>query len=335
MTRPIPTRAPSRPGRSGADPLSAPPAAEQSASPVAEGAAVAEPRPWSQSSAWRVWLGGLLSLAALAVVVSAALATGNSAGGPVVVVERLSGASTTLLQAIATGLPAGYAFGAGMVAAVNPCGFALLPAYLGLYLGADTRPGGWRAIPRALAVSGVVTLSFVLLFGTAGLVLSAATSAVAVYFPWAGLVVGVLLVLASGRMLAGRPVYATFGNRLADRMGAAARREGLWGYAAYGLAYGLASLGCTLPIFLTVVGSALVVRGFLAGLLEFLLYGLGMGFLLGVLTLVAAGFKLGALAPVRAFTRYANPASAALLLVTGAYVAYYWLTLGGLIGRLP
>src|SRR5215470_450555 len=134
MSRPIPARAPSPPAsRSGAHPL----------------------------SRARVWLGGLLSLAALAVVVSAALATGTSAGGPVVFVERLSGASTTLLQAVATGLPAGYAFGAGMVAAVNPCGFALLPAYLGLYLGAEGRPGGWRAIPRALAVSGVVTLSFV------------------------------------------------------------------------------------------------------------------------------------------------------------------------------
>ena len=88
-------------------------------------------------------------------------------------VERLSRASTTLLQGVAVTLPVGYGFGAGMVAAVNPCGFALLPAYLGLYLGTgDTRVGG-RAIPRALAVSAMVTLSFVLLFGAVGLLLSA------------------------------------------------------------------------------------------------------------------------------------------------------------------
>jgi cytochrome c biogenesis protein CcdA len=249
-------------------------------------------------------------------------------------VERLSGTSTTLLDAVATALPVGYAFGAGMVAAVSPCGFAMLPAYLGLYLGAGDAPRGWRSISRALIVSAVVTLSFVLLFGAAGLVLSAATSAVTAYFPWAGLAVGVLLLLTAGRMVAGRPIYGSLGDRLAARMGAAARRGGLWGYAAYGLAYGLASLGCTLPIFLTVVGSALVVHGFLAGLLEFLLYSLGMGFVLGALTIAAAGFKQGALAPVRTLTRYASPASALLLLVTGAYVVYYWLTLGGLIARL-
>jgi hypothetical protein len=112
-------------------------------------------------------------------------------------------------------------------------------------------------------------------------------------------------------------VAGSLGDRLAARMGAAARRGGLGGYAAYGLAYGLASFGCTLPIFLTVVGSALVVHGFLAGLLEFLLYSLGMGFVLGALTIAAAGFKQGALAPVRTLTRYASPASALLLLVTG------------------
>ena len=28
-----------------------------------------------------------------------------------------------------------FAFGAGMVALINPCGFALLPAYLGMFLG--------------------------------------------------------------------------------------------------------------------------------------------------------------------------------------------------------
>src|SRR5262249_7320253 len=113
-----------------------------------------------------------------------------------------------------------------------------------------------------------------------------------------------------------------------------ARRRGPWGYAAFGLAYGLASLGCALPVFLTVVGSALVLHGFLAGLLEFLLYGLGMGAVMAMLTLAMALFKGAALGTARRLVRIVNPASAALLLATGAYVVYYWLTLGGLLERL-
>ena len=157
----------------------------------------------------RAWLGVLTSIAAFALAVGAALATGAGAGQPTALVERLSVVSTTLLDSVASALPIGYAFGAGMVAAVNPCGFALLPAYLGLYLGAEAGPRGWSTVPRALMVSGVVTLSFVLLFGAAGLVVSTASSATAAYFPWVGLVVGVLLVLATGHIDRGTPDLRT------------------------------------------------------------------------------------------------------------------------------
>ncbi len=282
----------------------------------------------------RAWLGALVSVAALAVAFGSALVTGTALSQPTALVERLSGGSATLLDAVGSALPVGYAFGAGMVATVNPCGFALLPAYLGIYLGVGDESRGWSAVPRALTVSCVVTLSFVLLFGAAGLVVSAATSTAVAYFPWVGLVVGVLLVLAAGRLVAGRPIYGDLGDRLADRMGAAARRSGPWGYAAFGVAYGLASLGCTLPVFLTVVGSALVVHGFMAGLLEFALYGLGMGVVMAALTLAVALFSGAALGRARRLARLVNPASAALLLATGSYVVYYWLTLGGLLGRL-
>ena len=34
-------------------------------------------------------------------------------------------------------LPLGFAFTVGLVATLNPCGFIMLPAYLGLYIGTD------------------------------------------------------------------------------------------------------------------------------------------------------------------------------------------------------
>jgi cytochrome c biogenesis protein CcdA len=85
-------------------------------------------------------------------------------------------------------LPVGYAFGAGMVAAVNPCGFAMLPAYLSLYLGAQeegfaNRPVLFRFL-RALLVGAVVSSGFVLLFGLAGSVISAGGNALLTAMPW-------------------------------------------------------------------------------------------------------------------------------------------------------
>jgi cytochrome c biogenesis protein CcdA len=49
------------------------------------------------------------------------------------------------LSSLTGALPVGLAFGAGMIAAVNPCGFAMLPAYLSLYLGAEESDFGKRS----------------------------------------------------------------------------------------------------------------------------------------------------------------------------------------------
>src|SRR5258708_906767 len=239
--------------------------------------------------------GVLASLLTLGAAVGLALLTGSRIGPITGGVESASFASAAAIRSLSGALPLGYAVGAGMVAAVNPCGFAMLPSYLGLYLGAGdgshtTEHLSGRII-RAVRISGTLSGSFMLLFGTAGVVLSLASSAVAHYFPWAGLAVGVLLVLVAGRMLAGGTLYSSIGERMADRMQDSVRRPGLRGYFAYGLAYGLASLSCTLPIFLAVVSSALVVNGLLAGVVQVLPYAPRIGLGISRLTLGGALFK--------------------------------------------
>ncbi|HLQ35550.1 MAG TPA: cytochrome c biogenesis protein CcdA, partial [Chloroflexota bacterium] len=239
----------------------------------------------------------------------------------------------------ALALPLTYAFGAGMVSAVNPCGFAILPAYVGFYLGAqgprDARGRVPQRLFRALWVSAAVTAGFVLLFGAAGLVLSVATTAVARYFPWMALAVGVLLVLVGGSMLTGRTLHTNLGEQLADRMGPAARQKGARGYLAYGLAYAAASLSCQLPVFLAVVASALTAGGFLGATLQFVLFALGMGLAITVLTVATAFVESAGLLRVRRAVRYVQPVSAGLLLLGGAFIIYYWLTVGGLLGGTP
>lgn len=277
----------------------------------------------------------LVTVLALGSVVFAAILTGASVGPITGGVESASSGSATVLGRIVAAVPVGYAVGAGMVAAFNPCGFAMLPSYLGLYLGtageSETSHRLGSRFLGALRVGGTVSLSFVLLFGVAGLVLSLATATIARSLPWLALAVGVVLVLVAGRVLAGAPLYVSFGERLAARMEARTRDVGLPGYFAYGLAYGLASLSCTLPIFLAVVGSALARSGFLAGALQFVLYALGMGLVICVLTLGVALFKQAAVRWARAVLPYVQPLSAVLLLGAGAYIVYYWLTVGGLL----
>jgi cytochrome c biogenesis protein CcdA len=91
----------------------------------------------------------------------------------------------------------------------------------------------------------------------------------------------------------------------------------------------LSSLGCTLPLFLTVVGIGLA-RGGIAGALgQLVLYALGMSAVVSVLTILVALFGRGVLARAHGAGRVLQPVSAVLLLATGGYIVYYWLSAGG------
>jgi len=266
----------------------------------------------------------------LSVAVLGALRSGS--GGLAVAVSTLAGGAGDALQGAGSALPLGYAFVVGMVSAVNPRGFALLPTYLGLYLGtsaADRR--SWPAqLIRTVLISLTMTGSFVLLFGAAGVVLEAAGAIVGPLLPWLSITVGVLLVLAGGRLIAGGSLTASPAERLADSFGStAAGHVGLPGYAAYGFAFALSSLGCTLPLFLSVVGTGISDAHVLQ---DVLLYALGMGSVVLILTLLVAIVGRGVFAHIRGTGRMLQPLGALLLLATGGYIVYYWLSAGGIRG---
>jgi cytochrome c-type biogenesis protein len=243
-------------------------------------------------------------------------------------VSDIQAALSELLSGLAAALPFGLAFGAGMVAAVNPCGFAMLPAYLSLYLGTEERGFAERSAPRralrALAVGCLVSSGFVVLFVLAGGVVSAGGTLLIEAMPVLGVLVGeALVVLGVWMVLAGRAPYTAILGRLAARVGDP-RSVGVRGFFMFGLAYGTASLGCTLPAFLAVVGSGFAAGGMVAGAARSVGYGLGMASVLVTLTVALAFFKEGLLKRLRGTLPYVQTASAILLILAGAYVIFYW-----------
>ena len=279
--------------------------------------------PASLRSPGRTWLAASITVAALALAVAAGTASSLVGWGPLFFLAKVSARISGVLLLLGAKVPLLYAFAAGMVASVNPCGFALLPAYLGLYLGDDRGTG--RPVARAVVVSATVTASFVLLFGLFGILARPAASAVASSLPWIGAAVGTCLILLGGVLASGRQWNVSLAPRAAGRFSATARGRGIAGYAAYGTAYGLASLGCALPIFLGVVGTSLQLHGIVDAAGQFVLYGIGMGVVLTAVTLATAWFGAGFPRKLRAAGRYSGWASAILLWLAGAYVVYYWL----------
>ncbi len=238
------------------------------------------------------------------------------------------------MNALAILLPFGYSFGAGMVSTVNPCGFSLLPAYLSLYLGGedgDATPsrflfrGG-----KALLIGTAVTLGFTVLFSFVGVIIWAGGYILMQYLPWLGLFVGAVLASLGLFLLAGKSVYASLPARLANLIGNPTS-QGFNTYCLFGIGYGMASLGCTLPVFLVVVGSAIKSQGFSGGLFQFVSYSLGMGAVLTALVLSFALFKGGLTIYLQRALPYMGRVAGALLLLSGSYQVHYWLTKGGLL----
>lgn len=286
---------------------------------------------------WSV-IGPLVALVgALGFAVIGALITGSDIGLVVGSVEGASASSGNFLDRASTLFPLGFAFSAGMVSSVNPCGFAMLPAYLGLYLGDSGNDGDERGVAsrlqRAVLVGATVTAGFVVMFAIVGVPIGLGARGIVAAFPWVGLSIGVLLAIVGAYILSGGNLYNNVAMRLSARMGNA-NNNSIRGYFTFGLAYGTASLSCTLPIFLAVIGGTFTADTFLDTLLQFLLYGFGMGTVILMLTVgmaVARGAMVGGL---RRVLPYVGTISAVMLLVSGAFIVYYWLTIGELLERI-
>ena len=258
----------------------------------------------------------------------------NSAVGGIL---DASSSSSNFLGDFGDVLPFGFAFAAGMVSTVNPCGFMMLPAYLGLYVGThgeeEQKLSLTQRLAKASVVSVAVGLGFVVLFGTAGIVISAGAQSIVDIFPWVGLGVGAVLTLAGGYIMAGGKLYTAFATQTASKIGDP-RDASLKGYFLFGLSYATASLSCTLPIFIALISSSLATGNFIDAAGQFLVYALGMSFVITMLTLSLALAQNQVSQALRKVLPHTNMISSVLLLVAGGYIVFYWLTEGGLADKI-
>jgi cytochrome c biogenesis protein CcdA len=216
----------------------------------------------------------------------------------------------------------GLALAAGMVAALNPCGFAMLPAYLTLVVrGEGADPSRTAAVGRALAATAAMALGFLAVFGVFGLLTVPVANVVQRYLPYATIVIGVLLValgiwLAAGRELTWNPV----GSRW--RWAPTARLGSMFGY---GVGYAIASLSCTIGPFLAVTGSTLRSGSVANGVLVYAAYAAGLALVVGVLAVGIALTSTALIDRMRRLLPYVNRISGVVLIAVGLYVGYYGL----------
>lgn len=216
----------------------------------------------------------------------------------------------------------GLALAAGMVAALNPCGFAMLPAYLTLVVrGEDAVPGRTAAVGRALVATAAMALGFLAVFGLFGLLTVPVATAVQRYLPYATIVIGICLVALGIWLLVGRELsWGVVG--LDWRWAPTARLGSMFGY---GVGYAIASLSCTVGPFLAVTGSTLRTGSVADGFLVYTAYAAGLALVVGVLAVGIALTRTALVDRLRRLLPYVSRISGAVLISVGVYVGYYGL----------
>lgn len=218
-----------------------------------------------------------------------------------------------------------FAFGAGMLSTVNPCGFAMLPAFLAYYIGRDDTaagsagPGLLRRALSGLGAGALVSLGFAGIFTLTGLLVAFGLRSIIGAVPWVAVLIGVLLAGTGIAMLAGRRVGLSLNSNRLNRPG-----RGPGSMIAFGAAYAVASLSCTLAVLLAVIAQALAANSITALVSVFAAYAGGASMVLILLALSSA-LASGALAKgLHRASRYLPRVAGGVLVLSGAYLVAYW-----------
>lgn len=217
-----------------------------------------------------------------------------------------------------------FAYGAGLLSTVNPCGFALLPAFLAVSVGQDRGAGQQGIMLRFLhgmTIGLALSAGFAAVFVTAGILLAVGLHSLITVVPWLAVGIGAVLALVGLALLSGRHIGLSIGSGTTRRVAGGSLRRVL----LFGMGYAVASLSCTLAVFLAVIAQALatanVVR--LAGV--FAAYGAGAASVLTTLAVSAAVAEGVVSRAIRRVIPIAGRLGGILLILSGAYLVAYWL----------
>jgi cytochrome c biogenesis protein CcdA len=222
----------------------------------------------------------------------------------------------------------GLGFAAGLVAAVNPCGFAMLPAYLLLVVRGEQnskRTSLLGGVGRALGATAGMALGFFTVFGVFGALTISAATTVQRYLPYATVVIGVVLVALGIWLLSGRELTVLTPRPLGPRWAPKQQGSRIVGMYGYGISYAIASLSCTIGPFLAVTAAGLRSGSIVTGVSIYLAYVAGLTLVVGVLAVAAATASSALADRLRRILPFINRIGGALLVLVGLYVGYYGL----------
>lgn len=208
-------------------------------------------------------------------------------------------------------------FAAGVFATFNPCGFAMLPAYLTILLGSSQKKvAPARLVLRALQFSTLMSLGVISVFALFAAVIFPFSTSIQRYLPIVTISIGLALIFLGIATLFGKAIFIK--KLWSPNTAPSMRSKNLY---LYGVTFALGSVSCTIGPLLAATSKSLNL-GLIATLKTYLIYAIGMSATILILALVAL-FSQAALGKVRSSIGIIEKISAIFLIAVGFYLIVF------------
>lgn len=215
-----------------------------------------------------------------------------------------------------------FGFVAGVGAFFAPCAFALFPGYISYYL--TSVGAGRETVGRSLALGLSCAGGSALFFALTGAAITLIGGAISPYLIATKPAIAIAVVLL-GVVLVADVRLPSFGLPL-GRLGAGLPPAA--GLFLYGFGYALASTGCTLPIYVSIIVLPLTSGYSAAALLTFASFAAAMATMMLVTSLLVGLARASLLQRLQTSTVWIKRISGVVLIAAGLYLGYYYVTAG-------
>jgi len=208
-------------------------------------------------------------------------------------------------------------FAAGVFATFNPCGFAMLPAYMTMLVNSSTKQVTPTQLAlRAIQFASLMSLGVISVFAVFAAVIFPISTSVQKYLPIVTITIGVLLIALGAATLLGRAIFLK--KLWSPNTAPSTRLKSLY---LYGVTFALGSVSCTIGPLLAATSKTLNL-GLIATLRTYLFYALGMSITIMVIALIAL-FSQATLGKVRNSIRIIEIISSVFLIAIGFYLIIF------------
>ena len=204
-----------------------------------------------------------------------------------------------------------FAFSAGVFSLFSPCSYALLPGYVSYYLGAEF------GVVKALTGGLACTLGLITVFAVVGGLASSLGELVPPIIPQLDIVAGIIIIIMGLRNLLDLKMPFIYPDIMPSV------KQGFLGLYIFGIVYGLVGVGCSAPIFVSVLFYSMS-KGIAQGVLSFITYALGMGVPLIVTTVLLSQARDYLIQRINMATERIQRSSGAVLIIVGLYLIYFY-----------